>query len=116
MENTNIESYAFTWQGKRAAAAEATRPPRGTLRLCREESRAPDTTENIYIEGYNIDTLKLLQEHYRGKVNLIYIDPPYNTGGDFVYHDKFRMSSPGFDEKIGTINKNNAGGYGCSKI
>ena len=74
MENTNIETYAFTWQEKCAAAAEATRPPRGTLHLCREESRDPDTTENIYIEGDNIDALKLLQEHYRGKVNFIYID------------------------------------------
>ena len=70
MENTNIESYAFTWQGKRAAAAEATRPSRGTLRPCVEESRDWDTTENLYIEGDNLEVLKLLQESYLGKVNL----------------------------------------------
>jgi len=74
MENTNIESYAFTWQGKRAAAAEATRPSRGTLRPCVEESRDWDTTENLYIEGDNLEVLKLLQESYLGKVKMIYID------------------------------------------
>lgn len=83
------ETYEFTWVGKKAAIVEANKPIRKTLRPCKEESVNWDTTENLYIEGDNLEVLKLLQESYLGKVKLIYIDPPYNTGHDFVYPDSF---------------------------
>ena len=86
------EAYEFTWVGKRAAIAEAGRPIRKTLRPCVEESKNWDTTENLYIEGDNLDVLKLLQESYLGKVKMIYIDPPYNTGSDFIYRDDYSHS------------------------
>ena len=95
------EAYEFTWVGKRAAIAEAGRPIRKTLRPCVEESKDWDTTENLYIEGDNLDVLKLLQEGYLGKVKMIYIDPPYNTGNDFIYNDKFSVNSSQWSEEIG---------------
>ncbi len=96
------EAYEFTWVGKKAAIVEANKPIRKTLRPCPEESVDWDTTENLYIEGDNLDVLKLLQESYLGKVKLIYIDPPYNTGGDsFIYPDDFTMDTYEFDEVIG---------------
>ena len=87
------ETYEFTWVGKKAAIVEANKPIRKTLRPCKEESVNWDTTENLYIEGDNLEVLKLLQESYLGKVKLIYIDPPYNTGHDFVYPDSFIMDN-----------------------
>ncbi|KUK53507.1 MAG: Adenine specific DNA methylase Mod, partial [Desulfotomaculum sp. 46_296] len=95
------EAYEFTWVGKRAAIAEAGRPIRKTLRPCVEESKNWDTTENLYIEGDNLDVLKLLQESYLGKVKMIYIDPPYNTGNDFVYRDNFTRDKDEYDEEAG---------------
>ncbi len=95
------EAYEFTWVGKRAAIAEAGRPIRKTLRPCKEESKNWDTTENLYIEGDNLDVLKLLQESYLGKVKMIYIDPPYNTGNDFVYRDNFTQDKDEYDEEAG---------------
>jgi adenine-specific DNA-methyltransferase len=95
------EAYEFTWVGKREAIAEAGRPIRKTLRPCPEESKNWDTTENLYIEGDNLDVLKLLQESYLGKVKMIYIDPPYNTGNDFIYRDDFAMSRDEYDEEAG---------------
>ena len=86
------ECYEFTWVGKKAAIAEANRPIRKTLRPCVEESKDWDNTENLYIEGDNLEVLKLLQESYLGKVKMIYIDPPYNTGNDFIYADNFMRS------------------------
>ena len=86
------EAYEFTWVGKKAAIVEANKPIRKTLRPCVAESKEWDTTENLYIEGDNLEVLKLLQESYLGKVKMIYIDPPYNTGNDFIYADDFRMS------------------------
>lgn len=83
------EVYDFTWVGKRAALQEAAAPINKTLRPCPEESVDWDTTQNLYIEGDNLEVLKLLQNSYMGKVKMIYIDPPYNTGNDFVYHDDF---------------------------
>ena len=83
------ECYEFTWVGKKAAMAEAAWPITKTLRPVKEDSRDWDTTENLYIEGDNLEVLKLLQESYLGKVKMIYIDPPYNTGSDFVYADDF---------------------------
>ena len=95
------ECYEFTWVGKKAAIAEANRPIRKTLRPCVEESKDWDTTENLYIEGDNLEVLKLLQESYLGKVKMIYIDPPYNTGNDFIYADDFMRSQEEENEQMG---------------
>lgn len=96
------ESYEFTWVGKKAAIVEGNRPIRKTLRPCKEESVNWDTTENLYIEGDNLDVLKLLQESYLGAVKVIYIDPPYNTGSDrFVYPDNYAMSVDEYEEEAG---------------
>ena len=97
------ESYEFTWVGKRDAMVEAAKPIRKTLRPCVEESKNFDTTENLYIEGDNLEALKLLQEGYLGKVKMIYIDPPYNTGNDFIYKDDFRMDSAKYAEESGAV-------------
>lgn len=99
------EAYEFTWVGKRAAIAEAGRPIRKTLRPCVEESKDWDTTENLYIEGDNLDVLKLLQESYLGKVKMIYIDPPYNTGNDFIYRDDFAKSREDYEEEAGVYDE-----------
>ena len=92
------ETYDFTWVGKRAAMREAAAPIRKTLRPCPEESVNWDTTQNLYIEGDNLEVLKLLQNSYMGLVKMIYIDPPYNTGNDFVYHDDFSQSLEEYKE------------------
>ena len=94
------EAYEFTWVGKKAAIVEANRPIRKTLRPCKEESVNWDTTENLYIEGDNLEVLKLLQESYLGKVKMIYIDPPYNTGNDFIYRDDFKKSADEYEDDI----------------
>lgn len=96
------EAYEFTWVGKREAIAEAGRPIRKTLRPCPSESKNWDSTENLYIEGDNLEALKLLQESYLGKVKMIYIDPPYNTGNDFIYIDDFTKNKADYDVEIGT--------------
>lgn len=83
------ERYSFTWNGKSKAIRLAQTPSTGTLRPCKEESKNWDTTQNLYIEGDNLEVLKLLQKTYNGKIKMIYIDPPYNTGNDFVYHDDY---------------------------
>ena len=83
------ELYEFTWPGKREAVLEAGRPVDKVLRPCVEESVNFGTTENLYIEGDNLDVLKILQRSYMRRVKMIYIDPPYNTGHDFIYRDKF---------------------------
>lgn len=98
VEDGEPEKYDFTWVGKRAAQREAAKPCRMTLRPCPEESVDWDTTQNLYIEGDNLEVLKLLQNSYMGKVKMIYIDPPYNTGNDFVYHDDFAQSADEYDE------------------
>ena len=98
VETNEPEKYDFTWVGKRAAQREAAAPCRKTLRPCPEESVDWDTTQNLYIEGDNLEVLKLLQNSYMGKVKMIYIDPPYNTGNDFVYHDDFAQSAEEYDE------------------
>lgn len=95
------EAYEFTWVGKKAAIAEAHKPIRKTLRPCIEESVNWDRTENLYIEGDNLEALKLLQESYLGKVKMIYIDPPYNTGNDFIYRDDFKQSAEDYDKECG---------------
>ena len=95
------EHYEFTWVGKKASIVEANKPIRKTLRPCPEESKNWDTTENLYIEGDNLEVLKLLQESYLGKVKMIYIDPPYNTGNDFIYADDFMRSQEEENEQMG---------------
>ncbi len=95
------ERYQFTWPGKRAAKAEARTPFDGTLRPCPEKSVDWDTTQNIYIEGDNLQALKLMRETYAGKVKLIYIDPPYNTGHDFIYDDDFAQTRGEYDAESG---------------
>ena len=94
------ECYDFTWVGKKEAMVEANRPIRKTLRPCRDKSLNWEDTENIYIEGDNLEALKLLQESYLGKVKMIYIDPPYNTGKDFVYRDNFHKNNEDNDKDI----------------
>lgn len=94
------EAYDFTWVGKRAAQREAAAPIKKTLRPCPEESVDWEHTQNLYIEGDNLEVLKLLQNSYMGKVKMIYIDPPYNTGNDFVYHDDRKLSEDDYDEAI----------------
>ena len=95
------EAYEFTWVGKKAAIVEANKPIRKTLRPCVEESKDWDTTENLYIEGDNLEVLKLLQESYLGKVKMVYIDPPYNTGNDFIYADDFMRSQEEENAQMG---------------
>lgn len=95
------EHYEFTWVGKKASIVEANKPIRKTLCPCPEESKDWDTTENLYIEGDNLEVLKLLQESYLGKVKMIYIDPPYNTGNDFIYADDFMRSQEEENEQMG---------------
>jgi adenine-specific DNA-methyltransferase len=92
------EKYDFTWVGKRKAIIEAGSPINKTFRPDEKNSKNWDTTSNLFIEGDNLDALKLLQESYLGKVKMIYIDPPYNTGKDFVYHDNFKANVEEYDE------------------
>ena len=99
------EAYEFTWVGKKASIVEANKPIRKTLRPSPEESKNWDTTENLYIEGDNLEVLKLLQESYLGKVKMIYIDPPYNTGHDFIYNDRFEMDKQEYDQQIGLFDE-----------
>lgn len=100
------ETYEFTWVGKRAAIVDSTKPIRKTLRPCVEDSENWDTTENLYIEGDNLEVLKLIQESYLNSIKMIYIDPPYNTGNDFVYKDDYSASSEEYDEESGLFDAN----------
>lgn len=95
------ERYQFTWPGKREAKLEARRPIKKTMRPCPEKSKDWDTTENLYIEGDNLEVLKIMRETYAGKIKLIYIDPPYNTGHDFVYDDDFSKTRAEYDAESG---------------
>jgi adenine-specific DNA-methyltransferase len=99
------EVYEFTWVGKKAAIVEANNPIRKTLRPCKEDSVNWDNTENLYIEGDNLEVLKLLQESYLAKVKMIYIDPPYNTGNDFIYRDDFSQSSNEYLKQSGAVDE-----------
>ena len=95
------ERYRLDWPGKKASLLKANMPIKKTLRPCREESVNFDTTENLYIEGDNFEVLKILQESYLGKIKMIYIDPPYNTGNDFIYKDDFKKSKEEYEEELG---------------
>ncbi len=101
----NVERYEFTWPGKRAAKAAASVATTKTLRPCREESVDYDATRNLYIEGDNLEVLKLLQTSYAGQVKMIYIDPPYNTGHDFVYRDSFSLTQKELDSEAGVFDE-----------
>lgn len=100
-EISGDEAYEFTWVGKKRAIIEANTPIRKTLRPCKDESKNWDSTENLYIEGDNLEVLKLLQESYLGKVKMIYIDPPYNTGSDFIYKDNFKITANDYESELG---------------
>lgn len=102
------EKFSFEWAGKRRAIAEAQKRSTGTLRPCPEESVNWDSTENLYIEGDNLEVLKLLQDSYLGAVKMIYIDPPYNTGKDFVYKDNYRDNLSNYLEQTNTTNAVNS--------
>lgn len=102
------EAYEFTWVGKKAAIVEANKPIRKTLRPCVAESKDWDNTENLYIEGDNLEVLKLLQESYLGKVKMIYIDPPYNTGKNYIYRNDFSIDSAEYDDDAGFVDDNGA--------
>lgn len=95
------ECYEFTWAGKKAAIIASNTPIRKTLRPCIEESEDWENTGNLYIEGDNLDVLKLLQESYLNSIKMIYIDPPYNTGNDFIYRDSFKINKDEYNEQIG---------------
>ena len=97
------EKYRFTWNGKMDALRLSQTPSTGTLRPCKEESRDWDTTQNLYIEGDNLEVLKLLQNSYLNKIKMIYIDPPYNTGGDFVYKDDFKDNITNYKKMTGQM-------------
>ena len=99
------ERYQFTWPDKKQAILAANAPISKTLRPCREESKNFDTTENLYIEGDNLEVLKLLQETYLGQIKMIYIDPPYNTGNDFVYNDDFKQTTEEYLDESGQFDE-----------
>lgn len=101
----NDERYNFTWNGKGRALRLSQTPSLGTLRPCKEESKDWDTTQNLYIEGDNLEVLKLLQKSYHGKIKMIYIDPPYNTGKDFVYPDNFHDSLENYKKITGQVDE-----------
>ncbi|MGU9347595.1 site-specific DNA-methyltransferase [Clostridium perfringens] len=106
------ERYEFTWKGKKEAMRLAQEQSTGTLRPCREDSVNFDETENLYIEGDNLEVLRALQSSYRGKVKMIYIDPPYNTGNDFVYKDDFKDNIANYKEKMNEACKTNTSSDG----
>ena len=95
------EAYEFTWVGKKASIVESNKPIRKTLRPYPEESIDWNNTQNLYIEGDNLEVIKLLQESYLSSIKVIYIDPPYNTGHDFVYPDSFVMDDDEYNEGSG---------------
>lgn len=103
--DTSKERYSLNWKGKSRAIQLAQEVSTGTLRPVKEESKNWDNTENIYIEGDNLEVLKLLQKSYYGKIKMIYIDPPYNTGKDFVYKDNFKDSIGNYKKITGQVNK-----------
>ena len=99
------ERYCLDWPGKKSSLLKANTPINKTLRPCREESVNFDTTENLYLEGDNFEVLKILQESYLNKIKMIYIDPPYNTGKDFVYTDKFKIDKDEYEAEIGAVDE-----------
>ena len=111
---TDTERYNFTWPGKTQAIKESQKQSTGTLRPCKKESKNWNTTQNLYIEGDNLEVLKLLQKTYYNKIKMIYIDPPYNTGNDFIYPDNYKDNIENYLEITGQISKPTGGEF--SKI
>lgn len=105
--DTENERYSFTWHGKSEAIKLALKQSTGTLRPCKEESKHWDTTQNLFIEGDNLEVLRILQSSYRNKIKMIYIDPPYNTGNDFIYEDDFKDNVKHYKEKVSEAMKAN---------
>jgi adenine-specific DNA-methyltransferase len=103
----SVEKYQFTWNGKARTIKLAQTPSNGTLLPSKKDSKNWDTTENLYIEGDNLEVLKLLQKTYFNKIKMIYIDPPYNTGGDFVYKDDFKDSIKNYKEQTNQTTRTN---------
>ena len=103
--DNDFEKYKFEWKGKADCLRLAQKRSTGTLRPCPEESVDWDATQNLYIEGDNLEVLKLLQTAYYRKVKMIYIDPPYNTGHDFIYNDRFEMDKQEYDQQIGLFDE-----------
>ncbi len=101
--DTEEEKYRFTWNGKMNSLRLSQIPSTGTLRPCKEESKDWDTTQNLYIEGDNLEVLKLLQNSYLNKIKMIYIDPPYNTGKDFIYKDNFQDNIENYKKITGQV-------------
>ena len=99
------EKYSFTWPGKIQAIKESQKTTSGTLKPCKEESKNWDSTENLYIEGDNLEVLKLLQKSYHNKISAIYIDPPYNTGKDFIYSDNYKDNLENYLKLSGQVVK-----------
>lgn len=104
------EKYNFTWPGKIQAIKESQKQSNGTLRPCKDESKNWDTTQNLYIEGDNLEVLKLLQKSYYNKIKCIYIDPPYNTGKDFVYKDNYTDNLENYLKLSGQLTESHGGG------
>jgi len=105
--DTENERYSFTWHGKSEAIKLALKQSTGTLRPCKEESKHWDTTQNLFIESDNLEVLRILQSSYRNKIKMIYIDPPYNTGHDFIYEDDFKDNVKHYKEKVSEAMKAN---------
>ena len=105
------EKYSFTWPGKTQAIKESQKQSTGTLRPCKEESKNWDTTQNLYIEGDNLEVLKLLQKGYYNKIKAIYIDPPYNTGKDFIYPDNYQDNLENYLKISGQVLNSNEREY-----
>ena len=101
----DFEKYSFTWPGKTQAIKESQKISAGTLRPCKDESKNWDSTQNVYIEGDNLEVLKLLQKSYYNKIKMIYIDPPYNTGKDFIYSDNYKDNLENYLELTGQVVK-----------
>ena len=101
------EKYQFTWNGKAKSIKLAQTPSSATLRPCKDKSKNWDTTENLYVEGDNLEVLKQLQKTYYGKIKMIYIDPPYNTGNDFIYKDNFSNSLENYKEQTNQVSSSN---------
>ena len=109
------ESFEFTWVGKREAIAEAGRPTTKTLRPDLDESVDFENSENVFITGDNLEVLKILQESYLGKIDMVYIDPPYNTGKDFVYSDKFQKTDEELKEDMELLDEEGRQVVGLTK-
>ncbi|HQE58477.1 MAG TPA: site-specific DNA-methyltransferase [Spirochaetota bacterium] len=105
IEDDSVEHFGLTWPGKRDARKMAFIPPKGTLKLAKGEGINEDTTQNLYIEGDNLEVLKLLQKSYYNKIKMIYIDPPYNTGNDFVYKDDFSQTIEDYLKETGQLSE-----------